>query len=182
LCGLDYFIVCGIYSLHSIQRVRSHRKRAVGKVIAQLLGVQGALHPWYIPLLIFVIIFTIGEGIWSPRLFEYTASIAPKGREGSYMSLSILPWFASKPLVALLQRWICRLIAPLLHTKLRWEGFRAFTPRLPPDYVPIAGRIDPYMFWGIIGLTAISSPILILLFARIIRSTSAIKTEEKAAE
>lgn len=155
---------------------------AVGKVIAQLLGVQGALHPWYIPLLIFVIIFTIGEGIWSPRLFEYTASIAPKGREGSYMSLSILPWFASKPLVALLQRWILPTYCPAPTYETPLGGLSGFYAAVTPDYAPIAGRIDPYMFWGIIGLTAISSPILILLFARIIRSTSEIKTEEKAAE
>ncbi len=120
----------------------------IGTGLAFLLSVDGALHPWYIPLILFTIIFTIGEGIWSPRLFEYTASIAPKGREGSYMSLSILPWFASKPLVAGLQAWLL------------------------PAYAPKEGPQDPFMFWGIIGLTAISSPVLILLFKGIIQRTS----------
>ena len=120
----------------------------LGPWIASFLGETRALNPWYISLIIFTIIFTIGEGIWSPRLFEYTASIAPKGREGSYMSLSILPWFASKPLVGLLQAWIL------------------------PAYAPEGGPYNPFMFWGIIGLTALSSPVLVVIFARFIRKYS----------
>jgi len=129
-----------------------------GTTIASLLGETRALHPWYIPLIIFTIIFSIGEGIWSPRLFEYTASIAPKGREGSYMSLSILPWFASKPLVAALQAWIL------------------------PAYAPKEGPIDPFMFWGIIGITALTSPILVVLFAKFIRSSSDPDNKSTAAQ
>ena len=29
---------------------------------------------------LFAALFSIGEAIWSPRLYEYTASVAPKGR------------------------------------------------------------------------------------------------------
>ena len=39
---------------------------------------------------------SVGEAIWSPRLYEYAAAIAPKGQEASYMALSVLPYFFAK--------------------------------------------------------------------------------------
>jgi hypothetical protein len=49
-----------------------------------------------------VFFFSIGEAIWSPRLYQYTAAIAPKGKEGSYMALSLLPYFVAKLVVGML--------------------------------------------------------------------------------
>ena len=34
---------------------------------------------------LFVITLSIGEAIWSPRLYDYTMSVAQEGREGTYM-------------------------------------------------------------------------------------------------
>ena len=34
---------------------------------------------------LFVIALSIGEAIWSPRLYDYTMSVAQEGREGTYM-------------------------------------------------------------------------------------------------
>ncbi len=55
-------------------------------------------------------VLTIGEVIWSPKLNEYTAAIAPKGQEGTYLGLSLVPWFLAKTVVSyfsgnLLNRW-----------------------------------------------------------------------------
>jgi predicted MFS family arabinose efflux permease len=57
-----------------------------------------------------MIIVTIGEVFWSPKLNEYTAAIAPKGQEGTYLGFSMLPWFAAKLIVSklsghMLTRW-----------------------------------------------------------------------------
>ncbi len=57
-----------------------------------------------------MIIVTIGEVLWSPKLNEYTAAIAPIGQEGTYLGLSMVPWFLAKTLVSwysgnLLERW-----------------------------------------------------------------------------
>ena len=146
ISALSSFILCmpgeWFASIAEINYVNSSLKWFLG------IDASGELHPWYIPLLLFVVLFTIGEGIWSPRLMEYTASIAPKKRVGSYMSLSILPWFASKPLVALLQTWIL------------------------PNYAPKDGPINPFMFWFIIALSALATPILILMFQKLIRKTT----------
>jgi MFS family permease len=64
----------------------------------------------YVMALLCMILVTIGEVVWSPKLYEYTAAIAPKGQEGTYLGLSLIPWFLAKTLVSafsghLLERW-----------------------------------------------------------------------------
>ncbi len=39
----------------------------------------------YIMAILCMVIVTIGEVLWSPKLYEYTAAIAPKGQEGTYL-------------------------------------------------------------------------------------------------
>ena len=41
-------------------------------------------------------VFTVGEAIWSPRLMQFSAEIAPKGKEGAYIALAMLPYFLGK--------------------------------------------------------------------------------------
>lgn len=64
----------------------------------------------YVMAVLCMVIVTIGEITWSPKLNEYTAAIAPKGQEGIYLGFSLLPWFLAKTVVsslsgAMLQRW-----------------------------------------------------------------------------
>ena len=64
----------------------------------------------YVMALLCMILVTIGEVVWSPKLYEYTAAIAPKGQEGTYLGLSLIPWFVAKTLVSafsghLLDHW-----------------------------------------------------------------------------
>jgi hypothetical protein len=72
----------------------------LGNLIAhRWLGVQGAVNPYYVMIAIYVLWWTVGEAIYSPRLYEYAAAIAPKGQEASYMALSYLPFFLAKVFV-----------------------------------------------------------------------------------
>ncbi len=50
----------------------------------------------YLMSILCMVILTIGEVLWSPKLYEYTAAIAPKGQEGTYLGLSLLPYFLAK--------------------------------------------------------------------------------------
>lgn len=64
----------------------------------------------YLMAILCMVIVTVGEVIWSPKLNEYTAAIAPKGQEGTYLGLSLMPWFLAKTIVSILsghmlQRW-----------------------------------------------------------------------------
>lgn len=92
----------------------------------------------------FVVVLSIGESIWSPRLNEYAVSIAPEGREGSYMSLATIPMFFSKTAVG---------------------GLAGY---LLATYLPEKGTRSPETMWLIIGLMALASPVLIFVFRKII--------------
>jgi hypothetical protein len=45
------------------------------------LGVRGNIHPYYIMAALYLIVFSIGEAFYSPRVYEYAAAIAPPGRK-----------------------------------------------------------------------------------------------------
>ena len=88
---------------------------------------------------LFVIFLSIGEAIWSPRLYDYTCSIAKEGREGTYMALSSAPLFLAKLPVGVMSGYLLQ------------------------KYCPEDGPRDSKMMWLIIGLTTASSPILLTL-------------------
>jgi POT family proton-dependent oligopeptide transporter len=51
------------------------------------------LEPSYYTCVAFSIVLGIGESIWSPRFYEYSISVSPKGKEGTYMALTSAPMF-----------------------------------------------------------------------------------------
>ena len=66
---------------------------------------------YFVMSAVMLIVLSIGEIIWSPKLTEYTAAIAPKGQEGSYLGMSMMPWFVAKTVVGLISghmiaRWV----------------------------------------------------------------------------
>lgn len=104
----------------------------------------------YWSLIFFFLIFTIGEAIWSPRLMQFTAEIAPKGKEGTYIALSILPFFLAKFVVG------------------------PMSGLLVNAYVPVdeAGKVaasypDHFMVWIWIGGMALVTPIGLLFFRKV---------------
>ena len=103
----------------------------------------------YWPLILFIVVFTIGEAIWSPRLTQFTAEIAPKGREGTYISLSLLPFFVAKFFVGPMSGWLVKTYTPL-------------------DAQGKALAIYPNhgMVWVWIGAIAILSPVGLLVFRK----------------
>ncbi|MFN7143900.1 MAG: MFS transporter [Myxococcota bacterium] len=98
---------------------------------------------------VFIVILSIGEALWSPRLYEYTATIAPPGRESSYMGLSEVPLFLAKPVV----------------------GF--MSGALLTRYVPAEGPRDSQPMWLIIGLMTLAAPVAMVLLRRFLVSKPA---------
>jgi hypothetical protein len=86
-----------------------------------------------------ILVLTVGEALWSPRLYEYNVSIAPRGREATYVSLASLPYFLAKFLVG------------------PTSGYLLAT------FVPAEGARNAAMLWGIVGLTTLLGPIGIWL-------------------
>lgn len=98
-----------------------------------------------------LIVLSLGEAIWSPRLYDYVMSIAPEGREASFSALASAPLFAAKIPVGLMSGY-------LLHTYLPEEDDEGEQPVQRPQTM-----------WLIIGLMTITSPVLIALFDPCIR-------------
>jgi MFS family permease len=108
------------------------------------LGVSGGIHPYYIMTALYLIVFSIGEAFYSPRVYEYAAAIAPRGQEASYGSLAYLPFLVGKLLVGT-GGWL----------------LAAFCPEQGPRH--------PGTMWLIFALAASVAPIGLILFRRYIR-------------
>ncbi len=104
--------------------------------------------PEYWPLIFFILVFTVGEAIWSPRLMQFTAEIAPKGKEGSYIALSILPYFVAKFFVGPMSGFLIKAYAPF------------------KDGHPLPTPTDHAMAWCWIGATALVTPVALLLLGK----------------
>ncbi len=95
-----------------------------------------------------IVVFSIGEVIWSPRLYEYTAAIAPAGREASYMGLSSLPMFLARFVEGPLAGYL------LLNYCPADVGGRLAT-------LPYAH--SPQFMNAILAVVALSTPVLVVL-------------------
>jgi MFS family permease len=113
----------------------------------------------YVMAVLCMVIVTIGEVVWSPKLNEYTAAIAPKGQEGTYLGLSMLPWFLAKTVVSylsgsMLQRW-----SP--------ETVNVNGAAVPLQQAMIHGQVSywnsPAAMWFWLGAYALAGCILALL-------------------
>lgn len=112
-----------------------------------------ALGHSYANAILFVIMLSIGEGIWSPRLYEYSVMIAEPGREGTYMALAAAPMFLATLLTG------------------------ATSGILLENFAPEHGPQQPEMMWGLIGLSSFMSPVLMLWLRPIIEQP--IKTDDR---
>lgn len=105
--------------------------------------------PYYWVFLIFVTVFTLGEAIWSPRLMQFSVEIAPKGRESTYLALSMLPF----------------LFAKVLATPMSGRLLNAYTP-VDAQGAPLP-HPDHVMIWVWIGVTAMVTPIGLIFLRKV---------------
>ncbi len=116
------------------------------------LGLQGSIHPYYIMTALYLIVFSVGEAFYSPRVYEYAAAIAPKGQEASYGSLAYLPFLVGKFLV----------------------GFGGW---LLAAFCPEQGPRNSGTMWLIFALAASVAPIGLITLRRYIRVPEAGREE-----
>jgi hypothetical protein len=141
-------------------------------VVHRWLGVAGPVNPHYLAIFCFTVGLSVGEALWSPRLYEYAAAIAPKGNEASYMAISVLPYFLAKLTAGTLSGW-------LLDTFCAPQGYHAaeatgFLPRmlaaiLPHAFYPAPGARDPQFMWLLIAGMAMITPVGTFLFRKYIQ-------------
>jgi MFS family permease len=118
---------------------------AIGSALGHgYLRLTGAIHPYYVMSALYFTVFSIGEAFYSPRVYEYAASIAPPGQEASYGALAYIPFLFGKLLIGT-------------------SGF------LLAAFCPEHGECRPAMLWLIFAFAASAAPIGLLLFRRYIQ-------------
>ena len=90
-------------------------------------------------LITYVLLFSLGEAVWSSRFLEYVAHIAPAGRVGAYMGLAGIPWFLAKFTTGL------------------------YSGQMLSTYIPQTGPQDSGKLWLIYALIACVTPVALLL-------------------
>jgi MFS family permease len=109
------------------------------------LGLVGVVHPYYVMIALFVVLLSLGEAFYSPRVYEYAAAIAPKGQEASYAALSYVPFLLAKLLIG------------------------TFSGILLSRYCPEHGVRHSETMWLFVALTATIAPVGLILLRRQIR-------------
>jgi MFS family permease len=109
------------------------------------VGAPGSVNPWYVMIFLFIVLLSVGEAFYSPRLYEYTAAVAPKGQEASYMAMSTLPFFLAK------------------------LGVAPVSGVLLAHFCPDIGLRHSGSLWMIIGLSTMIAPVGLFVFQRFIR-------------
>jgi hypothetical protein len=115
----------------------------------------------YVMSVVCLTVLTIGEVIWSPRLTEYTAAIAPEGQEGAYLGFSMVPYFLAKTFVSAISG----------HMLLHWCAPPSEdNPLELHDSIEVAletGEFaywsSPWAMWFVLAVPAVGGPLLALL-------------------
>lgn len=113
------------------------------------LGLKGSVNPYYVMIALFVVLLSLGEAFYSPRVYEYAAAIAPKGLEASYSALSYVPFLLAKLLVG------------------------TFSGILLARYCPEQGVRHSATMWLFVALTASVAPAGLILLRSYIRTHEA---------
>ena len=93
-------------------------------------------------LIVYVVIFSLGEALWSSRFLEYIADVAPAGKVGAYMGIAGIPWFLAKATTG-------------FYSGLMLERF-----------VPAGGPAESGTMWLIYACIALISPLGLMLARR----------------
>jgi len=101
--------------------------------------------------LIQLVILSIGEIIWSPKLQEYTAAVAPPGQEGSYLGMSLMPYFVAKTFISLMSGHMLARFCP--------EGIRL---QILSGTLPFWR--SPEAMWLILGIFALAGLSVAIIF------------------
>jgi MFS family permease len=119
---------------------------AFGNLVGHLyLGLKGAVHPYYVMITLFVIMLSIGEAFYSPRVYEYAAAIAPKGQEASYSALSYVPLLLAKIMIGI------------------------FSGKSLMKYCPETGPRHSETLWLIVAVSSVVAPIGLITLRRFIQ-------------
>jgi proton-dependent oligopeptide transporter, POT family len=142
--GINPFIIVIFVPLISAltRKAKVLNMMIIGTTISAAITFILVPGPGLARLLIYSVIFSFGEAVWSSRFYEYVARLAPAGKVGAYMGLAGIPWFLAK-------------FTTGLYSGLLLEKF-----------IPAAGSQDSGTLWLFYGIIACVTPIGLILGKR----------------
>jgi MFS family permease len=152
-------VIVGLILLIPIlHRFSVYKMLVYGSIISALSLFVMAIPSWgnttYTVSIIAIVVLSIGELLWSPRLTEYTAAIAPVGQEGTYLGLSMVPYFFAKTAVSFFSGHMLAIWVPELP-----DG-ELLRDRLAAGEVPF--YLTPSTLWLLLGVFALAGPLVAL--------------------
>lgn len=157
-------IVTGLIAFIPIANKFNPFKQLVFGAIASSMSLFVLTLPWhwfgstmpsgyYTLAIASMVLVSIGEIFWSPKLYEYISAIAPKGQDATYLGMSTMPWFVAKLVVSALSG----------HMLTRWcpEGIGT---RISAGNLPFWD--SPEAMWLVLGIWALSGPLIALFFEK----------------
>jgi len=112
---------------------------------------------FYWPLFIFLIVWTVGEATWYPKLLQLMTELAPKGNEGTYIAFVLLPTHLAILLVGPMSGLLLKTYTPLSEI-VNAAG----------KTIQVVGDLSHhYMVWVWIGWLAILTPIGLIIFRNV---------------
>lgn len=113
-----------------------------GGVIAVLSLVPFMFGPSYLSIVLYIIISSLGESLYGPKVLEYSLGISPKGKEGLILALISLPGILSSIL----------------------SGVVAGV--LLEEFCPEDGERKCWLMWAIIGILALVGILVLIVFRK----------------
>jgi proton-dependent oligopeptide transporter, POT family len=126
------------------------RMMIIGTAVSAAATFFLSLPPDLSRLIMYVMLFSLGEALWASRFLEYIAQIAPPGKVGAYMGAANLPWFMAKLTTGLYSGYMIQTFLP--------------------------GR--PELLWTLYGLFALTTPVGLLLASGWLRNSTAPASKE----
>lgn len=134
------------------RKVDSFSMIVSGSFVSALSPFWLCLEQSYLTIVLLMITLSLGEAVYSPRVYEYTMEVSAHGAEGLYSSLSTAPLFSVQLLVGGMSGWLLSAL------------------------MPVDGPHHGNVLWGIIGISSMTSPILMWLLRDFISPPSSEET------
>ena len=133
-------IVLGVPIITAVTRkVPVYKMMIIGALVSALPSFLFVLGPKFPVLMVYMVLFSLGEAMWQPRFLQFAAELAPKGRTGAYIAYANIPWFMVKAVAGL------------------------YTGRMMERFCPAEGALHTETMWLIYALIAMASPVGLIL-------------------
>jgi POT family proton-dependent oligopeptide transporter len=108
------------------RRVNVYKMMVIGSLVSAAPTFLMTAGPNLTLLITYMVVFSIGEALWSARFLEYASELAPEGRIAQYMGLANIPWLLAKTTTGFYSGWMLNHYCPAgvpreqLHTQRMW--------------------------------------------------------------